>query len=220
MISNTRTNNHSYFTIMGLSWLETMKVNMLAGGEDTLAPLTLFQDHPRLSSRSPHAASTQRKTFNWVINYITNKTPSWFLPPLVFLFLFEVTFCSMVVACLFVVEGKVLYHKAGQPSLSFLFFSIWQTEPFQKPVSLEQHPDYAEYIFHPMDLCTLEKVQFKLPLFFLLEYESKKHYCQLDAFLFAPQNIKKKMYGCTEAFLADAKWILHNCIIYNGGMFH
>uniref|UniRef100_A0A3P8UE44 Zinc finger MYND-type containing 8 n=1 Tax=Amphiprion percula TaxID=161767 RepID=A0A3P8UE44_AMPPE len=33
------------------------------------------------------------------------------------------------------------------------------TEPFQKPVSLEQHPDYAEYIFHPMDLCTLEKVK-------------------------------------------------------------
>ncbi|XP_019746855.1 protein kinase C-binding protein 1-like isoform X1 [Hippocampus comes] len=62
-----------------------------------------------------------------------------------------------------------------------------QTEPFQKPVSLEQHPDYAEYIFHPMDLSTLEK------------------------------NIKKKMYGCTEAFLADMKWILHNCIIYNGG---
>ncbi|KAG7323185.1 hypothetical protein KOW79_012887 [Hemibagrus wyckioides] len=61
------------------------------------------------------------------------------------------------------------------------------TEPFQKPVSLEQHPDYAEYIFNPMDLCTLEK------------------------------NIKKKTYGCTEAFLADVKWILHNCIIYNGG---
>ncbi|XP_057217891.1 MYND-type zinc finger-containing chromatin reader ZMYND8 isoform X2 [Triplophysa rosa] len=61
------------------------------------------------------------------------------------------------------------------------------TEPFQKPVALEQHPDYAEYIFNPMDLCTLEK------------------------------NIKKKMYGSTEAFLADVKWILHNCIIYNGG---
>ncbi|XP_037540663.1 protein kinase C-binding protein 1 isoform X1 [Nematolebias whitei] len=61
------------------------------------------------------------------------------------------------------------------------------TEPFQKPVSLEQHPDYAEYIFHPMDLSTIEK------------------------------NVKKKMYGCTEAFLADIKWILHNCIIYNGG---
>ncbi|CAN2389840.1 Domain of unknown function (DUF3544) [Pristimantis euphronides] len=61
------------------------------------------------------------------------------------------------------------------------------TEPFQKPVSLEQHPDYSEYIFNPMDLSTLEK------------------------------NVKKKMYGCTESFLADAKWILHNCIIYNGG---
>ncbi|KAH0506699.1 Protein kinase C-binding protein 1 [Microtus ochrogaster] len=61
------------------------------------------------------------------------------------------------------------------------------TDAFQKHVPLEQHPDYAEYIFHPMDLCTLEK------------------------------NAKKKMYGCTEAFLADAKWILHNCIIYNGG---
>ncbi|NXS01426.1 PKCB1 protein, partial [Oxylabes madagascariensis] len=36
------------------------------------------------------------------------------------------------------------------------------TEPFQKPVSLDQHPDYAEYIFHPMDLCTLEKVCMKL----------------------------------------------------------
>ncbi|KAK2100630.1 Protein kinase C-binding protein 1 [Saguinus oedipus] len=61
------------------------------------------------------------------------------------------------------------------------------TDAFQKPVPLERHPDYAEYIFHPMDLCTLEK------------------------------NVKKKMYGCTEVFLADAKWILHNCIIYNGG---
>ena len=60
------------------------------------------------------------------------------------------------------------------------------TDEFQKPVPLEQHPDYAEYIFHPMDLCTLGK------------------------------NAKKKMYGCTEAFLADAKWIWHNCIIYNG----
>ena len=37
-------------------------------------------------------------------------------------------------------------------------------------------------------------------------------------FPFVLQNVKKKMYGCTEAFLADVKWILHNCIIYNGGM--
>lgn len=37
---------------------------------------------------------------------------------------------------------------------------LLQTDAFQKPVPLEQHPDYAEYIFHPMDLCTLEKVGF------------------------------------------------------------
>lgn len=120
MISNDRTNNHSHCTIMGLSWLETMKVNLLAGGEDTAAPLTLFQDHPRLSSRTPHAASTQRKTFNWVINYTTNKTPSWFLPPLVFLLLFEAAFrvfsTSMVVACSCAVEGC-----AVMPESLFLF---------------------------------------------------------------------------------------------------
>uniref|UniRef100_A0A8C6A563 Protein kinase C-binding protein 1 n=1 Tax=Marmota marmota marmota TaxID=9994 RepID=A0A8C6A563_MARMA len=60
-------------------------------------------------------------------------------------------------------------------------------DAFQKPVPLEQYPGYAEYIIHPMDLCTLEK------------------------------NAEKKMYGCTEVFLADTKWILHNFIIYNGG---
>jgi hypothetical protein len=29
------------------------------------------------------------------------------------------------------------------------------------------------------------------------------------------RNIKKRMYGSTEAFVADTKWILHNCIIFN-----
>ncbi|KAL3892310.1 hypothetical protein ACJMK2_004527 [Sinanodonta woodiana] len=58
--------------------------------------------------------------------------------------------------------------------------------PFIKPVDLSAVPNYTDYIFNPMDLSILEK------------------------------NIKKKVYGCTEAFLADAKWILHNCIIYNG----
>lgn len=88
-----------------------------------------------------------------------------------------------------------------------------QTEPFQKPVCLEQHPDYAEYIFHPMDLCTLEKVNRKLALICHL-FQKRK--C-LRIFYIPIQNIKKKMYGSTEAFLADVKWILHNCIIYNGG---
>ncbi|CAH1247637.1 ZMYND8 [Branchiostoma lanceolatum] len=59
-------------------------------------------------------------------------------------------------------------------------------EPFQNPVDPEQAPNYREYIFHPMDLSTLEK------------------------------NIKKNKYGCTQAFIADTKWILHNCIIFNG----
>jgi hypothetical protein len=29
------------------------------------------------------------------------------------------------------------------------------------------------------------------------------------------RNIKKRLYGSTEAFVADTKWILHNCIIFN-----
>ncbi|XP_077990599.1 MYND-type zinc finger-containing chromatin reader ZMYND8-like [Glandiceps talaboti] len=60
------------------------------------------------------------------------------------------------------------------------------SEPFQKPVQLDLHPSYEEYVFYPMDLSTLEK------------------------------NITKKMYGSTEAFLADTKWLLHNCVLYNG----
>uniref|UniRef100_A0A673IKV2 Protein kinase C-binding protein 1-like n=1 Tax=Sinocyclocheilus rhinocerous TaxID=307959 RepID=A0A673IKV2_9TELE len=63
------------------------------------------------------------------------------------------------------------------------------TEPFQKPVSLEQHPDYVLYVFILKSHCMCLKIIKKT----------------------------KKMYGCTEAFLADMKWILHNCIIYNGG---
>ncbi|XP_033121643.1 protein kinase C-binding protein 1-like isoform X2 [Anneissia japonica] len=59
-------------------------------------------------------------------------------------------------------------------------------QPFLKPVDLETVPEYYEYIFHPMDLSTLEK------------------------------NIKSKKYGSTDAFIAEAKWILHNCIVYNG----
>ncbi|KAJ8321843.1 hypothetical protein KUTeg_000314 [Tegillarca granosa] len=58
--------------------------------------------------------------------------------------------------------------------------------PFEKPVDTASVAHYTDYIFNPMDLSQLER------------------------------NIKKKMYGCTEAFLADAKWILHNCIIFNG----
>ncbi|XP_023721247.1 uncharacterized protein LOC111872013 isoform X4 [Cryptotermes secundus] len=58
-------------------------------------------------------------------------------------------------------------------------------EPFWKAVDVTEFPQYREYVAHPMDLSLLER------------------------------NMKKRMYGSTEAFVADAKWILHNCIIFN-----
>lgn len=42
-----------------------------------------------------------------------------------------------------------------------------------------------EYVVKPMDLCLLEN------------------------------NVKSKLYGSTDAFMADAKWIQHNCIVFN-----
>lgn len=61
----------------------------------------------------------------------------------------------------------------------------FQAEPFWKAVDVTEFPQYREYVAHPMDLSLLER------------------------------NMKKRMYGSTEAFVADAKWILHNCIIFN-----
>lgn len=60
------------------------------------------------------------------------------------------------------------------------------TGPFMYPVSVESAPNYLSYIFNPMDLSTLE------------------------------ENVRNKMYGSPDAFLADVKWIVHNCVIYNG----
>lgn len=105
---------------------------MLAGGEHTAAPLALFQDHPRLSSRSPHAASSQRKTFNWVINYITNKTPSWFLPSLISFtfFLSEAAlkvFTSGVGVCWCAADGKSVSCDLSLAVLTFIFLFCWLT---------------------------------------------------------------------------------------------
>ncbi|XP_045450330.1 protein kinase C-binding protein 1-like [Melitaea cinxia] len=58
-------------------------------------------------------------------------------------------------------------------------------EPFINPVDREAFPDYEKYVVHPMDLTLMKK------------------------------NIAKGLYGSTEAFLADAQWILHNSIIFN-----
>ncbi len=63
--------------------------------------------------------------------------------------------------------------------------NVTNIEPFLTPVDLTMFPAYKDYVFFPMDLSTIEK------------------------------NVKKKQYGSTEAFLADVKWILHNCIIFN-----
>lgn len=63
--------------------------------------------------------------------------------------------------------------------------SIAGIEPFLVPVDPTQFPAYKDYVFFPMDLHTMER------------------------------NVKRKHYGSTEAFLADVKWILHNCIIFN-----
>lgn len=59
-------------------------------------------------------------------------------------------------------------------------------EPFLTPVDTVQNPIYPDYIFHPMDLSLIEK------------------------------NVKDKKYGSTDAFIADVKWIQHNCVIFNG----
>ncbi|KYN22893.1 Protein kinase C-binding protein 1 [Trachymyrmex cornetzi] len=58
-------------------------------------------------------------------------------------------------------------------------------EPFCKPVDLVEVPNYLEYIIKPMDLSLLES------------------------------NVQAKLYGSTDAFMADAKWIRHNCIVFN-----
>ncbi|XP_038208586.1 protein kinase C-binding protein 1-like isoform X2 [Zerene cesonia] len=58
-------------------------------------------------------------------------------------------------------------------------------EPFMQPVDRTAFPDYDKYVVHPMDLSLMK------------------------------QNITNGLYGSTEAFMADAQWILHNSIIFN-----
>ncbi|XP_022818487.1 protein kinase C-binding protein 1-like isoform X2 [Spodoptera litura] len=58
-------------------------------------------------------------------------------------------------------------------------------EPFMQPVDRTAFPDYDKYVVHPMDLSLMR------------------------------DNISEGLYGSTEAFLADAQWILHNSIIFN-----
>jgi hypothetical protein len=66
-----------------------------------------------------------------------------------------------------------------------MIISCLQAEPFWKAVDVTEFSQYREYVAHPMDLSLLDR------------------------------NIKRRMYGSTEAFVADTKWVLHNCIIFN-----
>lgn len=59
-------------------------------------------------------------------------------------------------------------------------------EAFLKPVCTKTYPKYTDYVSHPFDLSILEK------------------------------NVRWQHYGCTESFLSDARWIYHNCIVFNG----
>ncbi|XP_063372502.1 MYND-type zinc finger-containing chromatin reader ZMYND8-like [Cydia amplana] len=58
-------------------------------------------------------------------------------------------------------------------------------EPFLQSVDRSVFPDYDKYVVHPMDLALMR------------------------------EHIDEGLYGSTEAFLADAHWILHNSIIFN-----
>lgn len=63
--------------------------------------------------------------------------------------------------------------------------SVADAQPFFKPVDTEEFPHYTEYIVSPVDISQLE------------------------------EKISRKSYASTRAFLADFRWILHNCIIFN-----
>ncbi|XP_069365846.1 MYND-type zinc finger-containing chromatin reader ZMYND8-like isoform X2 [Maniola hyperantus] len=82
--------------------------------------------------------------------------------------------------------------KLNHPRLCELLQYAWDrmvdlngVEPFMNPVDRTAFPDYDKYVVHPMDLSLMKK------------------------------NLSQLKYGSTEAFLADAQWILHNSIIFN-----
>ncbi|XP_015791664.1 protein kinase C-binding protein 1 [Tetranychus urticae] len=56
---------------------------------------------------------------------------------------------------------------------------------FHQPVSDAVFPDYRSFIKHPMDFSTIER------------------------------NIRSKVYKSTDSLMADIKYIVHNCYIYN-----
>ncbi|XP_014218131.1 protein kinase C-binding protein 1 [Copidosoma floridanum] len=59
------------------------------------------------------------------------------------------------------------------------------SQPFLKEVDPDDVPNYLDYVVNPMDLSLLES------------------------------NVRAKKYASTDAFMADARWIQHNCIVFN-----
>ena len=63
--------------------------------------------------------------------------------------------------------------------------SVADAQPFFKPVDTEEFPHYTESIVCPVGISQLE------------------------------DKIAKQSFASTRAYLADFRWILHNCIIFN-----
>lgn len=86
-------------------------------------------------------------------------------------------------------KGLLFYiqYLLPSPSVHHFFKIFSQMEPFTKPVDITEFPTYEDIVVHPVDFTSLER------------------------------NIKRKFYGSTEAFSSDARWIVHNSVIFNGG---
>ena len=63
--------------------------------------------------------------------------------------------------------------------------SVTDSQPFFRPVDSAEFPRYSDYVIYPVDISQLEA------------------------------NVAKNKYATTRAFLAEFRWILHNCIIFN-----
>ena len=84
---------------------------------------------------------------------------------------------------------------------------------------------YKEYIFHPMDLGRIKEVNslsLSLSFFASLLHTNNLTFIRwqlLTKLLPISQKVTAGDYQSTREFTHDAEWILHNCIIYNGGTY-
>lgn len=51
---------------------------------------------------------------------------------------------------------QILLYLLGRVSYDWVLFL--QATEYLKPISLDEHPDYEDFVFKPMDLTKLEKV--------------------------------------------------------------